>query len=49
VKISRLLNFTNDGMFIHPCCHEKMGNVTAYWALVESYRTANGPRQKVLG
>jgi len=36
-------------MFIRPCCRRKNGKRHAYWALVESYRTAKGPRQRVVG
>lgn len=35
-------------MFIRPCYREKDGKRHAYWALVESYRTAQGPRQRVV-
>jgi len=35
-------------MFIRPCYREKDGKRHAYWALVESYRTARGPRQGVV-
>lgn len=35
-------------MFIRPCYREKDGKRHAYWALVESYRTARGPRQRVV-
>lgn len=40
--------FYDAGMFIRPCYREKDGKRHAYWALVESYRTANGPRQRVV-
>lgn len=33
-------------MFIRPC--NKNGKRHAYWALVESYRTERGPRQRVV-
>lgn len=36
-------------MFIRPCYRRKNGKRHAYWALVESYRTARGPRQRVVG
>ena len=35
-------------MFIRPCLREKNGKRHAYWALVESYRTQRGPRQRVV-
>ena len=35
-------------MFIRPCYREKDGKRHAYWALVESYRTLRGPRQRVV-
>ena len=35
-------------MFIRPCYKKTNGKKLAYWALVESYRTANGPRQRVV-
>ncbi len=35
-------------MFIRQCQRIKNGRRHAYWALVESYRTANGPRQRVV-
>lgn len=35
-------------MFIRPCCRNKNGKRHAYWALVESYRTERGPRQRVV-
>ena len=35
-------------MYIRPCYREKDGKRHAYWALVESYRTASGPRQRVV-
>jgi len=35
-------------MFIRPCYKKSNGKKLAYWALVESYRTANGPRQRVV-
>ena len=34
-------------MFIRPCYRNKNGKRHAYWALVESYRTERGPRQRV--
>jgi len=34
-------------MFIRPCYRNKDGKRHAYWALVESYRTERGPRQRV--
>jgi transposase len=36
-------------MFIRPCYRRKNGKRHAYWALVESYRTEKGPRQRVVG
>ena len=36
-------------MFIRPCYRRKNGKRHAYWALVESYRTEKGPRQRVIG
>ena len=35
-------------MFIRQCYRTKNGQRYAYWALVESYRTATGPRQRVV-
>lgn len=35
-------------MFIRPCYRRKNGKRHAYWALVESVRTARGPRQRVV-
>jgi transposase len=35
-------------MFIRPCYRRKNGKRHAYWALMESYRTARGPRQRVV-
>ena len=35
-------------MFIRPCYRNKDGKRHAYWALVESYRTERGPRQRVI-
>jgi hypothetical protein len=35
-------------MFIRPCYRRKNGKQHAYWALVESHRTARGPRQRVV-
>ena len=35
-------------MFIRQCYRTKNGRRHAYWALVESYRTASGPRQRVV-
>jgi len=35
-------------MFIRPCYREKDGQRHAYWALVESYRTERGPRQRTV-
>lgn len=40
--------FYDAGMFIRPCYRKKDGKSHAYWALVESYRTAKGPRQRVV-
>ena len=36
------------GMYVRRCYREKNGKRHAYWALVESYRTARGPRQRVV-
>ena len=38
----------NDGMFIRPIHVNKNGKRHAYWALVESYRTEQGPRQRTV-
>ena len=38
----------NEGMFIRPCYKRKNGKKHAYWALVESYRTERGPRQRIV-
>lgn len=35
-------------MFIRPCYKTKNGKRHAYWALVESYRTERGPRQRTV-
>lgn len=35
-------------MFIRQCYRVKNGKRHAYWALVESYRAATGPRQRVV-
>ncbi len=35
-------------MFIRPCYRVKNGKRHAYWALMESYRTERGPRQRVV-
>lgn len=35
-------------MFIRPCYRRKNGKRRAYWALVESYRTERGPRQRTV-
>jgi len=35
-------------MFIRPCYQTKNGKRHAYWVLVESYRTARGPRQRMV-
>jgi transposase len=35
-------------MFIRPCFRRKNGKRHAYWALVESYRSQRGPRQRVV-
>jgi transposase len=35
-------------MFIRQCYRTKNGRRHGYWALVESYRTARGPRQRVV-
>ena len=35
-------------MFIRQQFRTKNGQRHAYWALVESYRTASGPRQRVV-
>ena len=35
-------------MFIRPCYRRKNGQRHAYWALVESYRTDRGPRQRTV-
>jgi len=35
-------------MFIRQCYRKKNGKRHAYWALVESYRTARGPRQRTV-
>ena len=36
------------GMYVRRCYRQKNGKRHAYWALVESYRTARGPRQRVV-
>ena len=35
-------------MFIRKITRKKDGKIHAYWALVESYRTAKGPRQRIV-
>jgi len=35
-------------MYVRRCYREKNGKRHAYWALVQSYRTARGPRQVVV-
>ena len=35
-------------MFIRQCYRKKNGRRHAYWALVESYRTERGPRQRIV-
>ena len=35
-------------MFLRPCYRTKNRKRHAYWALMESYRTARGPRQRVV-
>lgn len=35
-------------MYVRPCFRTKNGKRHAYWALVESYRTERGPRQRVV-
>ena len=35
-------------MYLRPCYRKKDGKRHAYWSLVESYRTAQGPRQRVV-
>ena len=35
-------------MYVRSCYRNKDGKRHAYWALVESYRTARGPRQRVV-
>ena len=36
------------GMFLRPCYRVKDGKRHAYWALVESFRSERGPRQRVV-
>ena len=35
-------------MFIRPCYRKIKGKRQPYWALVESYRTERGPRQRTI-
>ena len=35
-------------MYLRRCYRKKEGKRHAYWALVESYRTDRGPRQRVV-
>ena len=35
-------------MFLRRCERRKSGKTHSYWALVESYRTAKGSRQRVI-
>ena len=35
-------------MFLRRCIRKKNGKPHTYWALVESYRTARGSRQRVV-
>jgi hypothetical protein len=43
-----IFSLYNTCMFIKPCYKKSNGKKLAYWALVESYRTANGPRQRIV-
>ena len=36
------------GVYLRRCYRKKQNKRHAYWALVESYRTARGPRQRVV-
>ena len=38
----------HNGMYLRRCYKQKNGKRHAYWALVESYRTPNGPRQRLV-
>jgi len=38
--------FLYSGMFLRRICRKKDGKSHYYWVLVESYRTARGPRQR---
>ena len=38
----------SSGMFLRPYFRRREGQREAYWALVESYRTERGPRQRVV-
>jgi len=35
-------------MYLRRCYRQKDGKRHGYWALVESYRTSRGPRQRVV-
>ena len=41
-------NVYHQTMYLRRCYRNKDGKRHAYWALVESYRTARGPRQRVV-
>jgi len=43
-----IFSLYNACMFIRPCYKKSNGKKLAYWALVESYRTAKGPRQHIV-
>ena len=49
LSLARRLGFVPlANMFVRPCYRRKDGKRHAYWALVESYRTERGPRQRVV-
>jgi transposase len=52
VKTNRLARLKKigrmSGMYVRRCYRQRNGKRHAYWALVESYRTARGPRQRVV-
>ena len=49
LSLARRIGFVPlTNMFVRPCYRNKDGKRHAYWALVESYRTEHGPRQRVV-
>ena len=48
LRLDQEIGGYNAGMFIRPCYRKKNGKRHAYWALMESYRTERGPRQRIV-